>query len=175
MDSELNAPPRLPLVPLNRRIAAFALDFGAAALLSTLGGGVLYVPFFLLSWFSLRVILVLRNRGQSLGRWAFDMRVLDFKTRSLPSFTTLVKRESITGVGCLLLLLGLVNLSPANAWVLVTPVPLLANCALAFSDDGLRQAFHDRLCRTVVAQTRRGYSLDLKIKRLFAEAQRRVK
>ena len=37
------------------------------------------------------------------------------------------------------------------------------------------QAFHDRIARTVVAQTRRGYSLDLKVKKLIAQSRQRVK
>lgn len=160
---------------MDRRIAAFAIDFGVASLLSILLGGALYIPLFIVVWLGLRVILVAKNRGQSLGRWALDMKVIDPKFRSLPGLTELFKREAITGAACLLALIGLVNFSPANAWVLVMPIPILADCSLAFSDDEYRQAFHDRVARTVVAQTRRGYSLDIKVKKLFAQAQRRVK
>lgn len=178
MDSDLDAARRfirIPKVPLERRIGAFAIDFGAASLFSIVGGGALYIPFFIITWYALRVVLVARNRGQSLGRWALDMKVIDPKYRSIPGLLELFKRESITGLGCLLLLIGIANLSPANAWILVTPVPVLADCGFAFADEEYRQAFHDRIARTVVAQTRRGYSLDIKLKKLFADIQDRVK
>lgn len=175
MSGDLVPPRRLPRVPIERRIAAFAVDFGAASLLSLLGGGSLYIPLFILVWLGLRVFLVIRNRGQSLGRWAFDMKVVNPKYRSTPALKELFQREAITGLGALLLLIGLVNISPSNGWILVTPIPLLADCGPAFADEEYRQAFHDRLARTVVAQTRRGYSLDLKVKKLIAQSKRRMK
>lgn len=175
MSGELVGPRRLPRVPIERRVAAFAVDFGAAALLSAIGGASLYIPLFILVWFGLRVVVVLKNRGQSLGRWAFDMKVVDPNYRSIPTLKELCKREAITGLGALLLLIGLVNVSPTNGWILVTPIPLLADCGVAFADDEYRQAFHDRVARTVVAQTRRGYSLDLKVKKLIAQSRQRVK
>jgi uncharacterized RDD family membrane protein YckC len=156
-------------------VAAFAIDFGAASLLSTLGGASAVIPLFLLSWYGLRVILVVKNQGQSLGRWALDMKVLDPKFRSVPGLVELTKREAITGFGSLLLLLSLVNLSPTNGLILVAPIPLLIDCGLAFLDDEFRQAWHDRIARTVVIQTRRGYSLDIKVKKIVAQLGDRVK
>ncbi|HEY9907728.1 MAG TPA: RDD family protein [Thermosynechococcaceae cyanobacterium] len=165
---------RFPRVPLERRGAAFAVDFGAAALLSLLFGG-LYIPAFVFAWLGLRVVLVSKNRGQSLGRWLFDMKAIDPKYRSIPNLTELSKREAITGAGALLMLIGLANLSAANAWILLTPIPLLVDCSFTFTDEEFRQAYHDRLARTVIAQTRRGYSLDIKVKKLFAQSRQRVR
>lgn len=174
MDAEFDAPRRFRKVPIDRRVAAFAIDCGTAALLSAIGGdasGWLFIGV----WFGLRVIVVAKNRGQSLGKWAMDIKVLDPKYRALPGLLELSKRESITGVSVLFLLIGLANVNPANPWVLATPIPLLLDCGLAFTDAEFQQSFHDRLARTVVAQTKRGYSLDLKVKNLFAQARRRMK
>jgi len=49
------------------------------------------------------------------------------------------------------------------------------DCGFAFVDNDFRQAFHDRIASTVVIQTRRGYSLDIKLKKIVAAASRRVK
>lgn len=175
MRSDLGSSQRFPRVPHDRWVAAFAIDFGVASLLSTLGGASAVIPLFILSWYGLRVILVTKNQGQSLGRWALDMKVLDPRTRSRPGLLELTKRETLTGLESLLLFLGLVNLSPTNGLILVAPIPLLIDCGLAFLDDDFRQAWHDRLARTVIIQTRRGYSLDIKVKRIFAQLGDRVK
>lgn len=175
MRSDLGSPQRFPRVPNDRRVAAFAIDFGAASLLSTLGGASAIIPLYLVSWYGLRVILVVKNHGQSLGRWALDMKVLDPKLRSMPGLLELTKRETLTGLGSLLVLLGLVNLSPTNGFILIAPIPLCIDCGLAFLDDEFRQAWHDRITRTVVIQTHRGYSLDIKVKRIVAQLSDRVK
>jgi uncharacterized RDD family membrane protein YckC len=172
MQNQLTEERRFPRVPLERRVSAFAVDFGVASVLSLLLGGSFYIPLFVILWIGLRVVLVSRNRGQSLGKWLFDMKVIDPKYRSIPDLADLVKREGIVGLACLLLLIGLVNLSPNNAWVLLTPVAILADCSFAFVDEEFRQAYHDRFVRTVVAQTRRGYSLDIKVKKLIAQVRR---
>jgi len=160
---------------MDRRVAAFAIDLSAASLLSLLLGGSLYPVIFSLAWLGLRIILVAKNKGQSLGRWALDMKIADPRFKSIPGVTALVKREALTGLGSLLVLIGLVNLSPTNGWILVAPIPLLVDCGFAFVDNDYRQAFHDRIASTVVIQTRRGYSLDIKLKKIFEEVSRRVK
>lgn len=175
MHSDLGSPQRFPRVPNDRRVAAFGIDFGIASLLSTLGGSSAVIPLFILSWYGLRVILVAKNHGQSLGRWALDMKVLDPRTRSLPGLLELTKREALIGVESLLIMLGLVNLSPTNGWILVAPIPLLIDCGLAFLDDEFRQAWHDRIARTVIIQTRRGYSLDIKVRKILGQFSDRVK
>lgn len=163
-------------VPLWRRGAAAAIDFFAVGLLSLLLGGSAFALlfFFVLGWLGMRVILVARNRGQSLGRWCLDMRVISTRIGGTPDLPSLAKRELVLGVSAGLLLLGLVSLSPGRPWALLTFLPLLADCSLAGVDDD-QQAFHDQFGETLVVQSRRGYSLDLKLKKLFAQAQRRVK
>jgi uncharacterized RDD family membrane protein YckC len=175
MQNYLMEPRRFPRVPMERRISAFAIDFGAVAIFSSLGGGAAYIFLFILLWLGLRVLLVANNRGQSLGRWAMDIKISDAKHNATPGLLELSKREGLVGLEALLVLVGLANLSPSKGWVILLFIPLALDCGIAFADTEYRQAFHDRIANTVVAQTRRGYSLDLKVKRLFAQVGRRVK
>lgn len=163
-----------PKVPVWRRGAALGIDLLGVLALSLLAGSAAWVAF-LPFWWAWRVAVVLRNRGQSLGRWAFDMRVIDLRYNSTPGLLELTKREGITGLGGVLILLGLQSLSATNLSLLFLVLPLLVDCSLAWADSEFRQAFHDRVARTSVVQTRRGYSLDLKLKRLFAQVGSRMK
>ncbi|HEY9617617.1 MAG TPA: RDD family protein [Microcoleaceae cyanobacterium] len=174
-DGELVLVRRFPRVPITRRIGAFAIDVLVVGLFSLLFGRPAYMVMFIIFWLGLRVIVVAQNKGQSLGRWALDMRVINPKFRARPGLLELAKRETITGLGALLAWIGLINLSPTNGLLLVLPIPLLVDCGLAFTDEEYRQAFHDRVAQTIVIQTRRGYSLDIKLRRLFAQAGRRMK
>ena len=168
------ASPRFPRVPLSRRSAAFAIDFCTAGLLSLFLGNLL-VPTFILTWLILRVILVAKNRGQSLGRYALDIRVIDAKYGRTPGLLELFKREGIVGLGALLALLGIRYLSPANAWSILLMIPLPVDCVFAVVEGSRRQAFHDQIAGTLVVQTRRGYSLDLKIKKWVAKFKSNMK
>lgn len=174
MSSNLVLTQRYPKVPADRRVGAFAIDIAVAALPSLLLGNA-YVFGFLLLWLVLRVLVVTANGGQSLGRWALDLKVVNPRFRIIPGIVPLLKREAITGVGCALILMGLVNLSPTNGFLLVAPIPLLVDCGFAIVDQDQQQAVHDRVAGTIVTQTRRGYSLDLKLKQLIAELRRRMK
>jgi len=176
MKGQLVLAQRYPNAPMGRRVGAFAIDVAIAALPSLLlGGGGLYIPLFLALWVVLRVFVVTANHGQSLGRWAMDLKIVNPRFRIIPDTVPLLKRETITGIGCVLILIGLVNLSPTNGFLLVAPIPLLVDCSFAFTDPEHRQAFHDRVATTLITQTRRGYSLDLKLKYFIAEARRRMK
>ncbi|XTZ12400.1 MAG: RDD family protein, partial [cyanobacterium endosymbiont of Rhopalodia inflata] len=44
--------------------------------------------------------------------------------------------------------------------------PLLVDCGIVLGDQELNQAFHDRIAGTIMVQTNRGFSLDLRLKRL---------
>jgi len=175
MRGELMVSRRLPRVPMGRRAGAFAIDIGAVSLLSFLLAGSLFAPVFLLIWLGLRVFWVSRNHGQSWGQWALDIKVVSTRFGSLPTVADLMKREVVTGLGSLLTLIGVVSLSPTNGWILILPIPLLVDCGAAFLDTENRQALHDRLAGTVITQSRRGYSLDLKVRKLFAEMKQRMK
>lgn len=166
--------PHIPRAPLGRRGAALAIDFMVAWMLSALWVN-LQVTFFLPTWWILRVAFASKNQGQSLGRYALDIKVVDSKFKAVPGLLELSKREAITGLGALAILIGTLSLNPGNAWVILLPLPLLADCLFAWVDPDQRQAYHDRVAGTIVVQTRRGYSLDIKLKRLIAEARHRVK
>lgn len=164
----------LPKVPLWRRSAAFALDFVGVGIVCVLLASQIFVPAFIVAWLAWRVVIAAKNRGQTLGRYAFDIRVVDFRGRT-PGLLELTKRESVLGLGAMLAWIGLVNLSPTAAWALLLGIPIAVDCGFAFTDPEQQQAFHDRWAQTLVAQTRRGYSLDLKIKRLLAQMNIRVR
>ena len=167
---------RFPRVQIWRRGVAFLIDFGGIWLLSSLLGGnrpgfqAAQVVVFVVAWYGARVLLVYRNQGQSLGRWALDMKLLDAELGKAPSLQALYKREAVTGLGALLVAIALSSITKAGSVLLV--VPLAIDCGIALADTRARQTFHDRITRTVMVTTRRGYSLDIKVKRLVAEVRR---
>ena len=95
MYSEPSPERRFPKVPLDRRAYAFLLDFVVIWILSSFSAGFWQVIIFSICWFGLRVVLVERNQGQSLGSWAFDMKVIDLRLRRVPGIVELSKREGI--------------------------------------------------------------------------------
>lgn len=166
---------RAPKVPLDRRCYAFGIDFLAVFLISlplkAAAGGISIsqLVVFALAWLGLRVILVAKNQGQSLGRWAMDIKVVDANFWKTPGLLELSKREGIIGFCALLAVIGLeIGLWNGISLVLLAS-PLAVDCGLAFSDTQLRQALHDRIANTIVVPTRRGYSLDLRVKRLLTQ------
>lgn len=167
---------RFPKVPIERRAVAFLIDFVAVWLVSTLAGIGLFRWFvFLVAWFGLRVFFVARNQGQSPGRWALNMKILDARFHKIPGLATLAKREGVIGAAALLAMIGLdINLSNAISMLLLI-APLVADCGVALADERLQQAFHDRIAETIIIQTERGYYLDLRAKKILADIRRRVR
>lgn len=165
-----------PKVPLERRAWAFVIDFLTVWLLSAIALGVLQWLVFLGLWMLLRVIVVERNKGQSLGRWAFDMKVLDPRFKKIPTFGALIKREGILGIASCLAMVGLqyYNLTNGIGMILLC-CPLFADCAIALADERFQQAFHDQIAQTVIIQSRRGFSLDLRLKKLLAQLQQNMR
>jgi len=96
------------------------------------------------------VLLVYRNQGQSLGRWALDMKVLDPELGKVPS-QALAARSS-NGFLCLLVAIALSNIA-TNAAAVMLMVPLALDCGFALSDNTRRQAIHDRIARTMIVYT----------------------
>lgn len=170
---------RFPRLQIWRRGVASLIDFVGIWLLSSLLGGnrpgfqVAQVVVFVLAWWGARVLLVYGNQGQSLGRWALDMKVLDPELGKVPSMPSLAKREAVMGFCALLVAIALGNIA-TNAAAVVLMVPLAIDCGFALSDNTQRQAIHDRIARTMIVSTRRGYSFDIKVKRLLAQLRRRV-
>jgi uncharacterized RDD family membrane protein YckC len=175
MYSEPSPEKRFPKVPLERRAYAFLLDFVLVWLLSSFTQGFfVQAMVFLGCWFGLRVVLVERNQGQSLGRWAFDMKVIDLRLRRVPGILELSKREGILGLASFLAMLGL-NINFMNAIsMLLLIAPLIFDCGFALSDEAFNQAIHDRVGGTAIIRAKRGFSLDLRLKKWWYEIKRKL-
>lgn len=166
--------PRYPKAPLDRRVWAFLCDFGLVWLVSIVGGPLQFFVFFCV-WMGVRVIIADRNRGQSPGQWAFDLRVIDPRFRRLPDLVMLAKREAILGGLATLAMVGLnINIQNGISMLLLI-APLLIDGGIAIADEEYNQAFHDRYADTLMIASQRGYSLDLRIKRLLADLQRNMR
>lgn len=170
--------PLVPKVSIGRRAAAFCIDGFAVWLPSLLLGTnpIAQAVFFVLLWLIMRVAIVRKNRGQSLGRWALDMKIVDPRFDRTPGLQELSKREALLGICAALAFLALGGLTSTNAGVVLLVLPLAIDCSVAFTDTSrFPQAFHDRLGGTIVIGTRRGYSLDIKVRRLLDQVQTNVR
>lgn len=165
---------RYPKVPIERRVAAFSIDFVVVWFVSAFFPASLQWLIFLAGWLALRVILVEKNKGQSLGSYALDMKVIDPRFNKIPDLITLAKREGILGFAAMLAMFGLqINVGNGLTMLLLVS-PLLADCGTAFADEQYNQALHDRVAETLVVQTRRGFSLDLRLKKLYSDTKRGI-
>jgi uncharacterized RDD family membrane protein YckC len=175
MDSDKPELRRFPKVPLERRVYAFLIDFVTVWLISSLlGVGILRYLTFLLTWFILRVLVADRNKGQTLGRWALDLTIID-KSRRVPTLPNLAKREGIIAFLALLAMIGL-NIGVLNLLsMLILVTPLVVDCVVALGDEFYAQAFHDQIAKTLIIQTRRGFSLDLRLKKLLAQIRQNMR
>lgn len=158
---------KFPKVPFDRRAYAFILDFVTIWLISSFFREILQGLIFIIFWLTSRVVLVEKNQGQSLGNWAFDIKVINVRFSQIPRLIELAKRECILGVVAWLAMIGL-RMSLRNGLsMLLLITPLLVDCGIAFGDQEFNQAFHDRIAGTIVVQTNRGFSLDLRFKKLW--------
>lgn len=165
---------RFPRVPFERRIGAFAIDFVTVWFVSSFFGKSGGWLVFLLGWLAMRIIVVDRNQGQSLGHYALDIKVLDYRYSRVPDLVTLAKREGILGFSAMLASIGLQNFG--NGLILLfLATPVLVDCLMALFDEDLNRAFHDRVAQTIIIQTQRGYSLDLRLKKLLVTIQRNMR
>ena len=180
MDDRLYTEPpsqRLPKAPIGRRVLAAGIDFLLAWMLSSVamsnqGGlqvGQLFT--FLIVWLLLRIVVVVKNRGQSPGHWALDMKVLMAYSPRLPGLQDLMKRETAVGLEGVLLLVGLNTL---GLGAVVLAVPLIIDAGAALADPMERQTLHDQWAQTVVIYTQRGFSLDLKLRKLIVQSRQRM-
>lgn len=173
-------PRRYPRAPLVRRVYAIGLDFGVVWLASVLLGSILgggtfpQVLTFLAAWLGMRVAIAGNYRGQSLGRWAFDLTLIDARDGRIPELKILLRREAIVGGALALSLLGF-RTGPGGGPLetLICLAPAIADFVVAVADEDYRQAFHDRIAQTLVLPSKRGYSLDLRLRRWLDELQER--
>lgn len=165
---------QFPRVPIERRTYAFLIDFILVWLISSVAGNnwFLELLLFILAWLILRVVVVEKNKGQSLGRWALDIRIIDARLNRTPPVMSLAKRELILSLAAFLAMIGLkVNFAnPISLFILTSP--LLIDGATALGDEQYYRTFHDRLSGTQIIGTRRGFSLDLRLKKLINEFKR---
>ena len=168
---------RYPKVPIERRIGAFAIDFLSVWFLSAFFASNIFFQWlvFLPAWMILRVIVADKNFGQSLGRWAMDTQVVDPRYDRLPDLMSLGKRELILGCEAALAVAGLQINARNGLSMLLLLAPLLIDCSLAFLDDEHNLAGHDRVAETLMIQTERGFSLDLRLKKIFGQIQRNMR
>ncbi|NCO76197.1 MAG: RDD family protein [Cyanobacteria bacterium] len=164
---------RSPKAPFDRRGYAFLIDFVVVWIISSLVTNIiLEFLIFTLLWLILRVIVVDKNKGQSLGNWAMDLKIVDLKFNRLPSLLSLTKREGIIALGGFLAMIGLkINFQDFLLMILFM-TPLILDVLTVFTNDQYNQAFHDRISGTIIIQTKRGFSLDLRLKKLFREARK---
>ena len=162
-----------PKAPLERRTYAFLIDFVLVWLFSSLVKNILVeLLIFTVLWLILRVIVVDRNKGQSLGRWALDLKIVDQNLNRLPDLFTLTKREGLICLGAFLAMIGLkINFRDFLLMFLLA-MPLIIDGFTALTDDEYNRAFHDRFTGTMIIQTKRGFSLDLRVKKWYKEARK---
>lgn len=167
-----------PKVPTWRRCVALSIDFCLIGLICASVGarGVTLFLLFIVGWLTSRVLVVFKNQGQSLGRWAFDIRVVDVQRNRTPRLLELIKREMILGIGAFIFLLSLGSLTAGNAGILLLMLPIFLDCgAVLFDTRRHPQTVHDRIGQTIVIGSRRGYSLDIKIRYLIDKVKREMK
>lgn len=168
-------PRRYPKAPFERRTWAFVIDFLAIWFISSFAPVFGRWLVFLGLWMVNRVVIAERNRGQSLGHWALDLTVISLRFERIPALIDFTKREGLLAIAAMLAMVGLtVNLSN-GVLMLMLLSPVLVDCGLALSDEEFSQAFHDRLADTMVIQSARGFSLDLKLKKLLGQIQENMR
>lgn len=180
MTIERIPPKHYPRVSIGRRGMALGLDFLGVWLVSaTLGSSHVGIQFvqilvFVVGWMIVRVIVPYSNQGQSLGRWAFDIKLLEVELGKVPDLQALFKREGIVCLNALLVSITLSNILH-NPTAILLMIPLAIDCGAAFWDNQMQQALHDRFAQTMIVSSRRGYSLDIKVKRLVEKLRRNMR
>ncbi len=148
-----------------KRVIAAGVDFLMAWVLSAVAAvpdaaiqwGQILV--FLLAWWGLRVGVASRNKGQSLGHWLMDLRIVDQRHRT-PLLQTMTQREGIFG-GLLLLALMAIN-SGLGFGIVLLVAPVIVDCSWAWINPR-HNTLHDLVSKTEVVGTYRGFSLDRKL------------
>ncbi|MGH8000390.1 MAG: RDD family protein [Brasilonema sp.] len=180
MSIEQVPPKHYPKVEFRRRGMASGIDFLCVWIVNSLLGSsqlgvqVVQILVFAIAWVILRVVVPYNNQGQSLGRYAFDIKVLEVESGKVPDLQSLLKREGMVGLSALLVSIALSNII-RNPTAILLFIPLAIDCGAALSDTQLRQALHDRYVKTMVISSRRGYSLDIKVKRFVDKLRRNMR
>ncbi|MEO0355224.1 MAG: RDD family protein [Cyanobacteria bacterium P01_A01_bin.3] len=156
------------LANFKKRAGAFAIDFGiglgasyvAQGLASMFGAGPEAVALmgygtFFGTWLANRAYGQ-STTGQSIGKWALNIKTVDTQTDEPPSLIRSVAREGVSSLLIATEALG---------------VPLVADSLFAVFDKEKRQSLHDRAARTQVVNCAEGYQLDAKISEFLEEGE----
>ena len=154
--------------PFDRQIYAFFLDFITIWFLSSFFRGVLQKIVFIFIWLILQIGIVNKNKGQSLGNWAFDLKIISVRFGCMPRLDEMLKREITLGSLALLAMLGL-NINFNNGLsMLILIAPLIVDfCTALGNQKRYSQTLHDMVGNTTMIQAQRGFSLDLRIKKML--------
>jgi uncharacterized RDD family membrane protein YckC len=157
---------RLPLASLPTRLGAFVIDFLACFLLAQLirellglSGGFWLQFIFMPIWLSDRALV----NGQSLGRWAMSLKVVNMNYGKPTGTLALLKREGLILAFLLLIINSLDSSGMITSLTIFAPIPLIVELVFASADTLKRQTIHDRLSESIVVFTRKGLQLDLKL------------
>jgi hypothetical protein len=104
-----------------------------------------------------------------------DMRILDGARGGTPTMQDLTKRELGLGLVTFFAFWGITHISPTTAWALLLLIPLGIDASFAASGSEWGLTLHDRFAQTFIVESRRGYSLDLKVQKLVADLRDRMK
>ena len=156
------------LANFKKRAGAFAIDFGiglgasyfAQGVASMFGAGPETVALmgygaFFGTWLVNRAYGQ-STTGQSVGKWALNIKTVDTQTDEPPSLIRSVAREGVSSLLIATEALG---------------VPLVADSLFAVFDKDKRQSLHDRAARTQVVNCEEGYQLDAKLSEFLEEGE----
>ncbi|AFY70525.1 RDD domain containing protein [Thalassoporum mexicanum PCC 7367] len=171
---------RFSLAQMGQRTAASGIDIVVCLMLSSLlealvgidvvsSGGELIFCFV---WLFGRVLVPTRTQGQSIGRWAMNLRVVDVEFGKTANVIALARREATILIAMLIWIASLDSLTGA---VILALVPVVVDIAPAFVDIDRRQALHDRIGGTIVINSRKGFELERKLLGFFGQANKFVK
>jgi uncharacterized RDD family membrane protein YckC len=171
---------RYSLAQMGQRVAASGIDIVACLMLSSFlealvgidaasGAGELIFCFV---WLFNRVLLPTKNQGQSVGRWAMNLRVVDMEFGNTANIAALVRREAAILIAMLIWISSLDSLTGA---VILALVPVVVDIAPAFVDIDRRQALHDKIGGTIVINSRKGFELEQKLLSFFGQANKFVR
>lgn len=168
---------RLPLATVPKRVGSFILDFCCCTFLGKLLESLLGINeqsglglvIFALVWGGNRVLVGGNNQGQSFGRWLLSLKTVDMMYGKSAGMAELLKRELL--VFPFLALLLLASKSQTSA-ALFAVLPLIIDAAFAIADSQKIQTLHDKIGKTIVISTRRGFQIDQKLSKILSQISR---
>jgi uncharacterized RDD family membrane protein YckC len=173
---------RLQLAPLAPRNGAFLIDFLACFMLVQLlqeilglKGGFLSQALFCLIWLGDRALIAGSTQGQSLGRWAMSLKVVNLNYGKPTGTLDLLKREGLILFFLLVIFNSLDPRGMITSLTIFAPIPLIIDLAFAIADTTKGQALHDKLSDSITIFSKKGLQLDQKLVKFFSFLNRTLK